>query len=1784
MSYQTKRKGKTDHLKRKSFSKGNEDEILVTSRDLPVLRRKRTIALNRLKRILDAAFFAKADSSGLDYFLAHFSTMQKVCKNFEEAHFDILSIIDSDAEEEEDAIRKTFDDIHIQIMTMHRKLTSHSDSEQNDETDHNRSFVSNVKLPKINIPTFSGVIKEWPKFYDLFNSLIHNNKSFSDSERMHFLISSLSGDALALIRTYPAQGSFYTEAYKTLTTRYQDTRELAFTCWKEILDVNLKSNSPFEFRRALDLIVENLTILKGLSLPTKEWDFIMCYHILSKLDSPTRCAYERQNTSSELPKYDELLKFLYSKCDALVRDTHFSSQNRSQSFSNRPQEKPQSQSKVNDNKATKSKLASVFFSNANNSKSKINTQAVNSLPAPIKSNPPPPPPRPALEAPSPVLKCSFCSGTHAINQCKRFEQISVVDRIAHAKDRRWCFNCLKPSHSLKDCKSIFKCQKCHQRHHTLLHLDQIEPPPSPTPSPRFVTGGQAEHQVSVLTNLGDSSVVLLSTAIVQVRDTLGNFQSLRALIDSGSQAHFITERAAERLGVVRNFTSRRVRGLGQSSSAVTGTVQIEVGTNGQSLFIVDALTLPTICGKMPSTRIDKSSFRHLENLPLADPNFHKPGPIDLLLGAEIFASLLQPGSVGGGSKQPSAINSVFGWILLGSVGCKEEESIQTFFVKEDDLLHEQVKCLWELESFEATTRLTPDEERCEEIFVTQHSRNPSGRYIAPLPFKENNKDSSFPGSRDIALRCFHSIERKLVKNPEVQKQYSDFMKDYLDSGHMSLVPGNELNAGRYYIPHHCVLRPDAASTKLRVVFNASSKDARGTSLNDALLIGPKLQTNIVEILLNFRVHFVVFTADMRQMYRMIEIQDADRDYQRIFWRFDQTQPIQEYRLNTVTYGVSSAPFLACRTIKQLIDDEGRDLPLASKVLSSDLYIDDIVTGFNDIDTAFRAKTEIITLLKRGNFDLRKWASNAPKLLADLPPNHCLISPVTLDAKDNPTLKVLGLKWDPHSDNFFFTVTPQQRKCTKRNILSELARIFDPLGFLSPLTIVPKVLVQRLWLTNVGWDEDPPEDVVNFWNRYLEQLPLLQTLRIPRCVSVRNLKTCELHGFSDSSETGYGAVIYLRTIDVNDDVQVFFVCSKGRVAPTKSTSLPRLELCAAVLLADLLKLVKELYLPLFPCSGVFAWSDSTVVLAWIRSHPSRWKTFVANRVGHIHDVLPGARWNHVVSEDNPADVVTRGQLPLGLANNRLWWAGPSWLSQPNSSWPCSDEMPDQTTLENEEKSPHSLFTQSDPSISFLDLLLERYSSIDKIQRLLCVWIKFVEFLRHKRARCSKSVHNRTELHNALMVIVKHVQSRYFATEINQIQSGILLSKQMRKLNPFIDHRGLLRVGGRLSRSGLEFEHKYPALLPRESRLTYMIIESFHRKHCHAGVNTMQYLLTQQFWILSPKRAIRHCLSKCLQCYKLNPTPLEPFMSDLPSVRVNQVKPFSVVGTDYGGPFRIKLGKHRGAKIGKAYLCLFVCLSTKALHLETVSDLSSEAFLAALRRFVSRRGRVSIIHSDCGTNYVGASNQLHSLMQTAAHSENIEFRFNPPSSPHFGGVWEIQIKSVKSHLYRIIGEQVLTFEELSTLFAQIESMLNSRPLCPLSSDPNDLSVLTPGHFLTLEPLTSVPDEDLTSVNINRLGRWQLIQQFQQVFWNRWRQEYLQTLTQRAKWTKHSKPLNIGSVVILKIDNTVPLHWPFARVEELHASPDGIVRIATIRTVDGSRLTRPLAKLCPLPSQID
>lgn len=452
--------------------------------------------------------------------------------------------------------------------------------------------------------------------------------------------------------------------------------------------------------------------------------------------------------------------------------------------------------------------------------------------------------------------------------------------------------------------------------------------------------------------------------------------------------------------------------------------------------------------------------------------------------------------------------------------------ISTFNSQADDNdLNTLVRQFWELDRVPDTIPLTPAETKCENMYASSVARTSMGRYIVKMPFTSCNLGVS----KNSAIRQFARLEQRLRRSPELRKAYHEFMQDYLDSGHMELVssPSDGQSYEPYYIPHHPVHRPDDPASKIRVVFNASCATSNGRSLNDLLLTGPKLQADISTLLSRFRLHKYAFTADIRQMYRQILIHPEHRDYQRIVWRFSEENAVQSYRLNTVTYGVSSAPYLALRTLQQLSVDEGENFPIAKHVLQEEVYVDDILTGSSTIKQALQHRKHIQDLLLAGGFELRKWASNHPSLLAGIPSDHYRVltpvQPMLIDR--DPALKILGLGWNPSSDHFFYDVRLSESVITKRTVLSQTARIFDPLGWLSPVTFSAKIFFRRLCLLGIEWDQNLPPDEVPHWTSFQSQLPSLATLQIPRFIpDTSSSAIMYLVGFCDASESGYAAVV------------------------------------------------------------------------------------------------------------------------------------------------------------------------------------------------------------------------------------------------------------------------------------------------------------------------------------------------------------------------------------------------------------------------------------------------------------------------------------------------------------------------------------------------------------------------------------------------------------------------------------------------------------------------------------
>lgn len=579
-----------------------------------------------------------------------------------------------------------------------------------------------------------------------------------------------------------------------------------------------------------------------------------------------------------------------------------------------------------------------------------------------------------------------------------------------------------------------------------------------------------------------------------------------------------------------------------------------------------------------------------------------------------------------------------------------------------------------------------------------------------------------------------------------------------------------------------------------------------------------------------------------------------------------------------------------------------------------------------------------------------------------------------------------------------------------------------------------------------------------------------------------------------------------------------------------------------------------------------------------------QTFEGNRVSQITNCGFDLKWRHVPSEMNPADVASRGCRASELLGHTLWWE-PRWLCDEAATWPVG-----KVSQENDLPGICKTSVQVHVGTAEPDHMFNRFSSLVMLQSVVAYCIRFAHNARNPTKKIL-GVLTVQERKSALDRLLKLVQQTEFAADLDSLKRNKQSSTRLRRLFPFVDNAGLLRIGGRLEHSSLPFQTKHPVVLTKDHPLTNLIIDNAHRVYCHVGPTALQAILQKDFWILSARQAIRSRIFKCIACFKTKARPVEPMMSALPKDRVNATGVFHTVQTDFAGPFSIKASRLRNAKVLKAYLCVFICSSSKAVHLEVVSDLTTEAFTAALSRFIARRGLPSVIRSDNGTNYVGTNrhlNEVHkyllskeveSTLENVAAKSGITWLFNVPGAPHFGGLFEAAVKSAKTLLKRMIGEQILTFEELTTVFARVEAVLNSRPLCPLSQDPQDLEVLTPAHFLVGKPLLSVPEYNLVDVPDTRFGRFKLVQAISQRFWRQWSDRYLHCLQNRNKWTTPTDPPKVGDLVLIKEENVPCLKWKRGRVTERMPGKDGVIRSVRLKALSGSFL-RPVVKICRLP----
>ncbi|XP_059225962.1 uncharacterized protein LOC131998022 [Stomoxys calcitrans] len=1077
--------------------------------------------------------------------------------------------------------------------------------------------------------------------------------------------------------------------------------------------------------------------------------------------------------------------------------------------------------------------------------------------------------------------CLYCRKQgHLTEECRSLLRLTVAERVSWVKTKNICHRCLNHNQNAR-CDSTIKCGTCGFKHHSVLHLTKT--------STTCVANGTRS--------------VLLATAQVQVKNIHGEMVTLKALVDQGSQSTFLREEAAQILQIPREKANMELHGLGDNLVGVAKSkVKVRIHPRFPSNYSLDveALILPALA----SVHLDSSLVHNQgvwKNFQLADPNYYKNERIDMVLGGDVYVDILKNGI----HKKHGMLgqHTKLGLMLSGPL------TIRVPVAKKGVNVTTEIERFWETEELDMDM-VTNDDEKCLDNYAATTKRNEEGRFIVQIPFKE---DKELGTSYKQAAARLISLEKKLIKDNAMKHEYSRIMEEYIALGNMK--PVKQIHSGKYYLPHQAVVREDSLTTKVRVVFDGSASTNNGRSLNDIMHVGPRLQRDVFDILLNFRLKRFVISSDVEKMYRQIMVDEESQRYQHVLWRKDRNEEIKEYQLTTVTFGTASAPFLAVRTLMQ-IAKECADTKV-KQIIEEDFYMDDLLTGADTIEECLQLRFKISRHLEGYGFHLRKWCSNNEHIVKSSKEDK---ENEIININETTNVKTLGLQWKPKEDEFRFKISEYPAESTtKRLALSYLAKIFDPLGLLTPVIITAKLFIQSLWLLEMQWDQKIDGDLEISWKEFVTRISSLQDVKIPRWLNSSSESKIKILGFADASEKAYAAVVYIKT-----DKGVSLMAAKSKVNPIKNKkTLPKLELCAAFLLARLLNRIISV---VKAESEVYAWSDSTITLAWIENNKSKDK-FIRSRVTGIKNLVSQAQWRYVKSKENPADLGSRGVSPDKLVDSKLWWEGPQWLLLPEAEWSLTP--PELKTCAS---------TASKEAPTLLNDLIERYSSYGRLLRVYSYILRFVEKL--KGTRSFPSYLTREELLKAEKYIVKGHQKIEWPSEVQKLRDNRQMDHRhkLANLHPYLDEEGVLRVGGRLQYSDLQLDQKHPMII-RKSRLAYLIIRDTHYKTMHGGNRLVECTVRRKFWIINVKNCIKKVIRSCPVCIRYRQQNTQQLMGILPDYRVKVSFPFYHCGVDLRGlQFHHMSGHAALILVILIIIILAICFIKKFIQRQNVSPLN------------------------------------------------------------------------------------------------------------------------------------------------------------------------------------------------------------------------------------------------------
>ena len=1321
---------------------------------------------------------------------------------------------------------------------------------------------------------------------------------------------------------------------------------------------------------------------------------------------------------------------------------------------------------------------------------------------------------------------------------------------------------------------------------------------------------------------------------------------IRALLDTASTASFVSKAALGKLNfsVINENHDIVIKGLSGKVSKKTRLLRVNLPVKGAETIQLECVEYPTI-GNLPTCTIMYSEdLKKRLNINLEDSGSKMV--VDVLIGQPEINAVFTGRALPVKLSTDNVITEVMQrgqsdmnlwptlWGLTPSGRYKMTISSNqhgrndevTSYYTPTELLAKAIEQAWKADINEATGEMTQEELDAVDLLQSKILYDEERkRYQVPLLFKSQPRICN---NYNQAMARLQSLLKSLRQQDEVAQEYQKSIQELIDNDIIEeVIDDKARQEGRddvYWLPHRCVWRPEHPSTRCRIVFDGSSKMSNGLSLNEQLHAGPPMQRKISEMQLKFRTHDLCFQCDISKMFLRVTMDPQDRDYMRFLWQAPwSTEAPKMYRFKTVVFGFTSSPFLAqfvlqhhARKVSNTTEDP--ELKEAAQRLLEDTYVDDVIGGCESPEKAYRQYEAIQQILAGANFKAKKWTSNSKEFLKMIPEeDRAKGTTVQLQAEHNlivcdeiSSTTSLGVHWNPNQDVYFYEHLCElqvKQPYTKKSVASVLAKTgYDPIGHVSPLTMEVRRLLKEAWTRGLLWTEVLPCDLMTRFSNWLRSLQGLKGLSFPRHIPTG--PNVEYYSFGDSSEYGYGACVYQR-FPTTQGWHSRLVMARSRITPMSDLTIPKLEMKAATLAADIANTVREVLT--LDSNRITCWTDSQVVLAWLKRNPANLIPYLCNRARYIHE--KGFPFYYVNTKDNPADLTSRGVKPEELKGS-MWQEGPAFLRSKTGRPDYEHVQPEHWTstelaqgLRSQCVVHHEQILQPEGLVLGPPFGIQKktkgqrlkyvkgeqpnirkyYSSLSTTTKVLSCVLKAVGKFKGKLSTQPPPPNSNFD-QTALQLLAQWEQKEGLSKELELLKNnkGLPVRSPLQKLRPIYDPQtDLLRVGGRLSHVPLPENEKHPILLPKKSRLAELLIREAHVSNGHASNDWTLAHVRQGYWPIHGRIATKQVTSKCIACRKEVAKPAEQIMADIPEQRADQTTAFSSTGLDYAGPLYVRTVP-KATTVRKAWVCLFTCLTTRAVHLELVLDNETPEFLLAFKRFTSTRGMPKYMYSDNAGTFTRADKELQEVLAKAneqisqeTDKFHLKWDYITPVTPHLGGIYERMIKSVKQPIRKILGTKTLTIMEMTTLLKAIEGILNDRPITQLRED--SYEYLTPSQLMLgkrIKPLPQNFHDTQLPQKATIKEKWRQRGQVTRDFWRAWTKLYLPQLQIRGKWRNEKPNLKVGQLVILQTEMKKRYFWPLAIVQNIRLGRDGKVRTVQLRTKEGV-ISRGLDHVYPL-----